>query len=309
MYKKVYGFYQKQSTLVVLNIKGGNEMGILTFKGGVHPYDGKELSKNSPVVKYLPKGDMVYPLSQHIGAPAAAIVQKGDHVLAGQKIADAAGFVSSPIHSSVSGTVKGIEPRLTATGSMVNSIIIENDQQYESVEFTPARLEDLSKEEILVRIKEGGVVGMGGAGFPTQVKLAPKEPEKIDHILAVILFFCIKCSADSRRNFSHLKFSNFPITFYYLKHKSFFLPCFARSYFLLIDYIVAKVTGSVNRKNHHILCDHTFHTLYDGSVFLYLQAFRCFSKPGNLFFYTNVTCPVIQDSQNYSAPVTISPGA
>ena len=111
-------------------------MGILTFKGGVHPYDGKELSKNSPVVKYLPKGDMVYPLSQHIGAPAAAIVQKGDHVLAGQKIADAAGFVSSPIHSSVSGTVKGIEPRLTATGSMVNSIIIENDQQYESVEFT-----------------------------------------------------------------------------------------------------------------------------------------------------------------------------
>jgi len=132
-------------------------MGILTFKGGVHPYDGKELSKNSPVVKYLPKGDMVYPLSQHIGAPAAAIVQKGDHVLAGQKIADAAGFVSSPIHSSVSGTVKGIEPRLTATGSMVNSIIIENDQQYESVEFTPARLEDLSKEEILARIKEGGV--------------------------------------------------------------------------------------------------------------------------------------------------------
>ena len=158
-------------------------MGILTFKGGVHPYDGKELSKNSPVVKYLPKGDMVYPLSQHIGAPAAAIVQKGDHVLAGQKIADAAGFVSSPIHSSVSGTVKGIEPRLTATGSMVNSIIIENDQQYESVKFTPARLEDLSKEEILARIKEGGVVGMGGAGFPTQVKLAPKEPEKIDHIL------------------------------------------------------------------------------------------------------------------------------
>ena len=158
-------------------------MGILTFKGGVHPYDGKELSKNSPVVKYLPKGDMVYPLSQHIGAPAAPVVQKGDHVLAGQKIADAAGFVSSPIHSSVSGTVKGIEPRLTATGSMVNSIIIENDQQYESVEFTPARLEDLSKEEILARIKEGGVVGMGGAGFPTQVKLAPKEPEKIDHIL------------------------------------------------------------------------------------------------------------------------------
>lgn len=158
-------------------------MGFLTFKGGIHPYDGKELSKNSSVVKYLPKGDMVYPLSQHIGAPAAPIVQKGDHVLAGQKIADAAGFVSSPIHASVSGTVKGIEARLTATGSMVNSIIIENDQKYESVEFTPATLEDLTKDEILARIKEGGVVGMGGAGFPTQVKLAPKDPDQIEYIL------------------------------------------------------------------------------------------------------------------------------
>ena len=158
-------------------------MGLSTFIGGVHPYEGKELSADKPIQVIQPKGELVYPLSQHIGAPAAAIVQKGDHVLAGQKIADAAGFVSSPIHSSVSGTVKGIEPRLTATGSMVNSIIIENDQQYESVEFTPARLEDLSKEEILARIKEGGVVGMGGAGFPTQVKLAPKEPDTIDHIL------------------------------------------------------------------------------------------------------------------------------
>lgn len=158
-------------------------MGLLTFKGGVHPYDGKELSKDKPVERYLPKGDMVYPLSQHIGAPAAPVVGKGDRVLVGQKIAEAGGFVSAPIHSSVSGTVKGTEMRLTATGSMVNSIIIENDGLYEETEFTPARLEDLSKQEILARIKEGGVVGMGGAGFPTHVKLAPKEPEKIDYIL------------------------------------------------------------------------------------------------------------------------------
>lgn len=158
-------------------------MGKLTFKGGCHPYDGKELSKNYPIEKYLPKGDMAYPLSQHIGAPAVAVVKKGDHVLAGQKIADAGGFVSAPIHSSVSGTVKGIEPRLTATGAMVNSIIIENDQQYEEAEFTPADLNALSKEEILKRIQEGGVVGMGGAGFPTHVKLAPKDPSKIEYVL------------------------------------------------------------------------------------------------------------------------------
>lgn len=158
-------------------------MGLLTFKGGIHPYDGKELSKDSPVERYLPKGNLVFPLSQHIGAPAVPVVEKGEHVLAGQKIADAGGFVSAPIHSSVSGTVKGVEMHLTATGSMVNSIVIENDGLYEEAEFTAARLEDLSKQDILARIKEAGVVGMGGAGFPTHVKLAPKEPDKIDYVL------------------------------------------------------------------------------------------------------------------------------
>ncbi|HJB29874.1 MAG TPA: electron transport complex subunit RsxC [Candidatus Blautia faecavium] len=158
-------------------------MGFLTFKGGVHPYDGKELSKNYPIEKYLPKGEMVFPLSQHIGAPAVPVVKKGDRVLGGEKIAESGGFVSVPIHSSVSGTVKGIESRLTPTGTMVNSIIIENDQQYEETEFHPAVLEELTQEEILDRIRSAGVVGMGGAGFPTHVKLSPKDPSKIEYIL------------------------------------------------------------------------------------------------------------------------------
>ena len=155
----------------------------LTFRGGIHPYEGKELSKDHPIEKYLPKGDLVYPLSQHIGAPSVPCVKKGDTVLAGQKIADAGGFVSVPLHASVSGTVKGIEKHLNATGSMVDCIVIENDQQYQEVEYQETRLEDLTKEEILNRIKEGGVVGMGGAGFPTHVKLAPKDPSKIEYIL------------------------------------------------------------------------------------------------------------------------------
>ena len=158
-------------------------MGKLTFKGGIHPYEGKELAKNQPVEKYLPKGDMVYLMSQHIGAPSVPCVKKGDQVLAGQKIADAGGFVSVPQHASVSGTVKGIEKRLNATGAMVDAVIVDNDQQYQEVEFVPAALEDLTKEEILNRIKEGGVVGMGGAGFPTHVKLAPKDPSKIEYVL------------------------------------------------------------------------------------------------------------------------------
>ena len=155
----------------------------LTFKGGVHPFEGKEMSKDCPVEKYFPKADLAYPLSQHIGAPAKAVVAKGDHVLAGQMIAEAGGFVSAPIHASVSGTVKGIEKRLTATGGMVDSIIVENDGLYEEVEFKPADPASLTREEIIGRIRDGGVVGLGGAGFPTHVKLSPKEPDKIEYIL------------------------------------------------------------------------------------------------------------------------------
>lgn len=156
-----------------------------TFKGGIHPYEGKELTMDKEIVEYLPKGDMVYPVSQHIGAPAKPVVKKGDRVLAGQLIAEAGGFVSANIHSSVSGTVKAIEARLTSSGSKVNSIIIENDNKYESVEFTPVSkpVSELQRDEILDAIKAAGVVGMGGAGFPTNVKLSPKNTDEIDRII------------------------------------------------------------------------------------------------------------------------------
>ena len=159
-------------------------MGILSFKGGIHPYDGKELSKEKPIQKLLPKGELTYMLSQHIGAPANPVVEKGDHVKVGQVIAEAGGFVSAPIHASVSGTVKGIESRLTVTGTIGKAIIVENDGQYETVEFEKIdSLEGLSKQDILKKVQAAGVVGMGGAGFPTHVKLSPKEPEKIEYIL------------------------------------------------------------------------------------------------------------------------------
>ena len=159
-------------------------MAFLTFKGGVHPYDGKELSKAKPVKEFLPGKEMVYPLSQHIGAPAQPVVKKEDSVLAGQKIAEMGGFVSAPIHATVSGVVKDLKKVRNNVGAMVDAIIIENDEKYETVEFQPAKsLDALSKEEIIARIKEGGVVGMGGAGFPTHVKLSPREPEKIEYVL------------------------------------------------------------------------------------------------------------------------------
>lgn len=159
-------------------------MSILTFKGGVHPYDGKELSKDEPVVEYNPQGEIAIAVSQHIGAPAAPIVNVGDNVKVGQKIAESSGFISANIHSSVSGTVKAIEPRFMANGSKVNCIIIENDNNYDEVEYKkPKPLGELSKEEIREMVKEAGVVGMGGACFPTNVKLSPKNENDIDFII------------------------------------------------------------------------------------------------------------------------------
>ena len=154
-----------------------------TFRGGIHPFEGKELSREQKTVMLPADGEMVFPLSQSIGAPSKPVVAKGDHVLRGQLIAEPGGFVSSAIHSSVSGTVKAIEPRTLATGGKCMSIVIENDGKEEEAEFHPASPESLTKQEILQRIRDGGVVGMGGAGFPTAVKLAPKNPEKIDAVI------------------------------------------------------------------------------------------------------------------------------
>lgn len=160
-------------------------MGLATFIGGVHPYEGKELSENKPVQVLMPKGELVFPMSQHIGAPANPVVQKGDKVLMGQKIGEAGGFVSANIISSVSGTVKAIEPRRVANGGMSTSVIIENDGEYTPIEGLGADRDPakLSKEEILSIVKEAGIVGLGGAGFPTQVKLSPKNPDAIEYIL------------------------------------------------------------------------------------------------------------------------------
>lgn len=175
-------------------------MGLLTFEGGIHPNDGKSLAKDKAIVTVMPKGDLIYPLSQHIGAPASPIVSVGDHVLKGQKIAEAGGFVSAPIHASVSGTVKAIEPHFNPTGSKVNCIVVENDGEYQEVPYAPAKpFDELTKEAILNLISEAGIVGMGGAGFPTKVKLSPKEPEKIEYVIAN----CAECepyiTADYRR--------------------------------------------------------------------------------------------------------------
>ena len=160
-------------------------MGNATFSGGIHPYDGKELSKDKPIIRLNPTSEMVFPMAQHIGAPANPVVAVGDAVLVGQCIGEAGGFVSANIISSVSGTVKAIEPRQTVAGTQVLSVIVANDGEYKTVPGFGEKREykNLSAKEIRDIVKDAGIVGMGGAGFPTHVKLSPKNENDIEYIL------------------------------------------------------------------------------------------------------------------------------
>lgn len=157
-----------------------------TFQGGVHPADGKEFARNEPYRTYLPKGDLVFPLNQHIGKPARPVVQKGDTVLAGQLLAEADGFVSANIVSSCSGRVKAVENRKTVAGPSVPCIVVENDGNYTLAEGVGRETDvsALTGSEILDKIKAAGIIGLGGAGFPTHVKLAPKNPQEIEYVIA-----------------------------------------------------------------------------------------------------------------------------
>ena len=160
-------------------------MARMSFKGGIRLEEGKELTKDLPVTDLLPKGDLVFPLSQHIGAPAKAVVSKGDKVLAGQVIAEADGMVSANIISSISGTVKAIERRLTPAGKMEESIVIANDNMNTVIDNYGQKRDymKMSKDKIREAVKEAGIVGLGGAGFPTHVKLSPKNDSKIDYVI------------------------------------------------------------------------------------------------------------------------------
>lgn len=158
----------------------------LTFRGGVHPAGHKELTCDRPPISYMPKGDLVFLTNQHIGKPAIPVVQKGEHVLAGQLIARADGDVSANLFSSVSGTVKAVEPRPTAGGTMAQAIVITPDGEMAMAEGVGRKdnTDVLTNREILKRIQNAGIVGMGGAGFPTHVKLSVQEPEKIQYVIA-----------------------------------------------------------------------------------------------------------------------------
>ncbi|MBR3262029.1 MAG: electron transport complex subunit RsxC [Lachnospiraceae bacterium] len=176
--------YSKVNFKVVNDYVKAIRDGRLTgYNGGVHPSENKELAENIPLAKFPEPDVVVIPTSMHAGAPATPVVQVGDTVKMGQLIAEAAGFISANVHSSVSGKVIAIEPRPHSKGTDVLSIVIENDKQGTLCgRVQPAKpLEELTPEEIVAIVKDKGITGMGGAGFPTSVKLAPGKP--IDAVL------------------------------------------------------------------------------------------------------------------------------
>ncbi len=158
-----------------------------TFRGGVHPREHKELSRKAALRVFDAKGELVFPLAQHIGKPAKAIVKKGDPVLVGTRIGEADGFVSANVICSCSGTVKAVEKRRTISGAMQECIVVDNDGQYTEIEGIlkqPVSAENLTRDDILNAVKDAGIIGLGGAGFPTHVKLAPKDSLAIKYLIA-----------------------------------------------------------------------------------------------------------------------------
>ena len=164
-------------------VKAIRESRLDGYYGGVHPVEHKEFSEHKSLVKFPDPKIAVIPMSQHLGAPATPTVQVGDYVTVGQRIGEASAFISAPVHSSVSGTVVAIEERPHASRGTCLSVVIESDGKNILHEAAKARgsLEDMTAAEIVEVVRNAGIVGMGGAGFPTAVKLTPPSP--VDTVL------------------------------------------------------------------------------------------------------------------------------
>jgi Na+-translocating ferredoxin:NAD+ oxidoreductase subunit C len=160
-------------------------MKTVTFRGGIHPRYSKELSSGEAVRRLEAPAEVAIPLSQHIGAPALPCVEKGDEVLLGQVVGEPGGFVSSAVHSPVSGKVKAVERRPGPIGASVECVVIENDgeDRRSSRDGLGDAWPEAAPGALKERVQAAGIVGMGGAAFPTQVKLSPPQEKPIDTVI------------------------------------------------------------------------------------------------------------------------------
>ncbi len=161
-------------------------MKALTFKQGIHPNYNKDLSKDKPLKNALRPEEVIIPIQQHIGAPLNLLVKKGDQVELGQKIADSESFVCAPIHASVSGKVKDIRKVTDPGGNIVRAVVIESSSEEEKMNSGLEKhenLDNLDASEIKNIVREAGIVGMGGAMFPTHVKMAVPEDKNVEYVI------------------------------------------------------------------------------------------------------------------------------
>jgi electron transport complex protein RnfC len=156
-----------------------------TFRHGIHPEDYKALTKDMPIERMPFMDEIVLPLSQHLGSPSRPVVKPGDKVFRGQMLAEPVGFVSTAVHSSVTGTVKAIELRHHPGGKNVESIVIEKDPYSPQTLYREHSIEweKLNPKELLAVVQHGGFVGLGGAAFPTHVKLTVPEGKRVEFLI------------------------------------------------------------------------------------------------------------------------------
>ncbi len=159
-------------------------MPLSSFRGGIHPPDRKNLSADKPISEIRPPERVVIPLSQHLGAPCKPVVQIRQSVKKGEMVGEPTGFVSAPVHASISGEVIAIGEFLNALGKMVSCVVIENDgnEEWTILKDDPDYMA-LTPDEMKEKIRNAGIVGMGGAAFPTVVKLSPPKEKPIDTVI------------------------------------------------------------------------------------------------------------------------------
>ena len=159
------------------------------FKGGIHPDYNKELAKDKAIVEMPCPAELVISMSQHLGAPAKCLVKAGDYVVKGQLIGEKNGFISVPVHASASGLVKTVEPRLGAAGGTAPAVVLDTtapapaDLPTPNCQLPALAWRSATREELLKRVEEAGICGMGGAGFPTAVKLNPPPNKRCEYLI------------------------------------------------------------------------------------------------------------------------------
>ena len=154
------------------------------FKGGVHPDYNKGLAREKPIERLPMPAELAISMSQHLGAPAKCVVKAGDHVDRGQVLGERNGFISVCVRSSASGTVKAVEKRLGPAGGMADAVILTTDpEQNASIVLPPLDWRTATREDLLKRVEEAGICGMGGAGFPTSVKLNPPPNKRCEYLI------------------------------------------------------------------------------------------------------------------------------